>query len=158
MSQALEEPSVASSWIPLRTIIYEQRKCSYQGRSWIRFGASASSAEPFLYTKKSAEVIVVKGNEPQQILWMVSQINEGLNVEQLDYHKSHDKIYGWSIPKMRQRFCEKGQGTVGEKSFCIVWRTAVYETRLVYPERKSKGTVVLRQSSAELWEVHQWAY
>jgi len=30
---------------------------------------------------------------------------------------------------MSQRFCEKGQGTVGEKSFCTVWRTAKYETR-----------------------------
>jgi len=30
---------------------------------------------------------------------------------------------------MSQRFCEKGQGTVGEKSFCTVWRTAKYENR-----------------------------
>lgn len=55
-----------------------ERNSSYLGRSWIRLGASASSSELFLYTKKSAEVIVLRGNEPFEPM-EDSQIKEGLN-------------------------------------------------------------------------------
>jgi len=44
---------------------------------------------------------------------------------------------------MSQRFCEKGQGTVGEKSFCTVWRTAKYETRTLGGVRGSPHQFLL---------------
>ena len=48
-----------------RTVVY--REVCTEGSETAKVGTdtSASSAELFLYTKKSAEVIVVAGNEPQ---------------------------------------------------------------------------------------------
>jgi hypothetical protein len=65
----------------------EEGKCSYQGRSWIRFG--------FLKAKKSAEVIV--GELPYELYGMSVEVEridwpsyptpelftEGLNIKQL---------------------------------------------------------------------------
>ena len=51
----------------------EEGKCSYLGRSWIRFG--------FLKAKKSADAILATGNEPpNNKRWMDSQGSEGPNV------------------------------------------------------------------------------
>ena len=47
--------------------------CSYRGRSWIRFG--------FLTAKKSADAIVVTGNEPRIETVEDSQGDEGPNVK-----------------------------------------------------------------------------
>ena len=43
----------------------EEGKSSYQGRSWSRFA---------LQTKKSAEVIVVTGNEPTRIVGGLTEV------------------------------------------------------------------------------------
>jgi hypothetical protein len=41
---------------------------------------------------------------------------------------------------MSQRFYEKGQGIVGEKSFCTVWRTAKYSlSRFFFGKSRTLG-------------------